>query len=298
MIEGGGHMSNLIWVFSVLKYLGLLGLLAKIINSDILNYFMLFWLFGIIEIGLTFPVFIQSIKQLMGIPIIYIKEIINLNKKNEKSEILYQLPFEGEWTVVNGGITRNASHSWMIMSQRYAYDFLILDMHGKSFNNNKKLLDNYYCYGLKILAPADGVVVEISTTNIDCKIMGYGRTDQTAKDIRGNYILIKHANDEYSLLAHLKFQSINVQIGQCVKAGEFIALCGNSGNTTEPHLHFQVQKGKSFFFSMGIKIKFTRINIQMPDIDDQYIRQILQLNSAEEDGKYICKRMKVQNISM
>lgn len=289
-------MSNLIWTFSVLKYLGVLGFLSSFSNLKFFDYFMIFWLFGIIEIILTFPVFIQSIKQIIGIPIIYIKELIILRKNDDQTNIFYQLPFEGEWSVVNGGITRSNSHSWMIMSQRYAYDFLIFDEHGNSFKGNRKKLEDYYCYGMKIIAPADGVVVEISKSNRDCNIMGYGRVDQTAKDIRGNYIIIKHANDQYSLLAHLKFQSIEVQIGQYVKSGEYIALCGNSGNTTEPHLHFQVQKGKNFFFSMGTKIKFKGINIDMSDIDTQDSRQILTIDSAEKDIKYISKGMKVQNI--
>ena len=121
------------------------------------------------------------------------------------------------------------------------------------------MLSNYYCYGREVLAPADGVVVDVRTDCNDSIIMGGGKTDPLIKDIRGNYIVIQHAENEYSCLAHLKPDSISVKIGEHVKRKQKIALCGNSGNTSEPHLHFQVQNGKSLFSSAGLPIYFEHI---------------------------------------
>jgi hypothetical protein len=73
---------------------------------------------------------------------------------------------------VNGGVTKEFSHSWKINSQRYAYDFIIPDNEGKS------------CSG-------------------DSKIMSGGKTDPLVKDIQGNYVVIQHAENEYSCLAHI-----------------------------------------------------------------------------------------------
>lgn len=77
------------------------------------------------------------------------------------------------------------------------------------------------------------------------------------EDPRGNYITIKHEHGEYSTICHLEQDTINVKIGQLVKAGELLAKVGNSGNTEGPHLHFQVQNGPDFNRSTGVKITFT-----------------------------------------
>ncbi|MBA2944982.1 M23 family metallopeptidase [Streptomyces himalayensis] len=55
----------------------------------------------------------------------------------------------------------------------------------------------------------------------------------------GNAIVIKHGNGTYSQYAHLS--KINVRVGQAVKAGQKIALSGNTGNSSGPHLHFEIR---------------------------------------------------------
>lgn len=83
-----------------------------------------------------------------------------------------------------------------------------------------------------------------------------------AKHIAGNYIVIKHGESEYSTLAHLKCGSIKVSVGERVKKGQTLALCGNSGSSTEPHLHFQLQTGPSFYTSAGLPVRFDNIMIE------------------------------------
>ena len=103
-------------------------------------------------------------------------------------------------------------------------------------------------------------------------------TDSYIKDIRGNYIVIRHEWGEYSCLAHLKRDSILVSVGQIVKSGEIIAQCGNSGNTSEPHLHFQVQSDLSFFFCEGLPINFDNDKISSIAWDkykSEYLRKVL-----------------------
>lgn len=76
----------------------------------------------------------QSLKQLWGIIVLEYKYHDRLpDIENYQSINQYSLPFEGKWTVVNGGVTEKLSHSWEIPTQRYAYDFVILDENGKSF---------------------------------------------------------------------------------------------------------------------------------------------------------------------
>ena len=87
------------------------------------------------------------------------------------SQTEYSLPFDGEWYTINGGITKNTSHSWDILPQRFAYDFIIVDDEGGSYHGDSKDLHSYYCYGKDILAPADGIVVTVKNSFPDCRIM-------------------------------------------------------------------------------------------------------------------------------
>lgn len=255
-------MHKLLVFFSRIKWIGLIGLLGDILGNRYLRLFWLFMLFGLIEVFYNLPVFFQCIKQLFLLPIIYISHGFKLpTKVSYTCKSRYILPFEGKWSVVNGGVDKQVSHSWGIPTQRYAYDFLIIDNNGKSYTGSPKLVENYYCYGMNIIAPADGEVVSVNDKYDNSKVYVDGTVDCNAKDIRGNFIVIKHNNFEYSTIAHIMPKSIMVTLGQKVKQGEVIAKCGNTGNSTEPHIHFQLQDGKSFFASAGLPIEFSDIII-------------------------------------
>lgn len=219
---------------------------------------------------------LQSLKQMWGMIVLEYKYQGKLpNPENYHSSIKYSLPFYGKWVVLNGGITERLSHSWDIPTQRYAYDFVVLDDAGSSFYGEETEVKSFYCYGKNILAPADGIIVEVGTGTPNSRITKNRDVSCSARDMRGNYILIRHADHEYSLLAHLKPDSILVTVGQTVKRGEKVAECGNSGNTTEPHLHFQVQMGTSFYSSPGLPVEFE--NIAVGDT----------INYEEFDGRHL-----------
>jgi len=72
----------------------------------------------------------------------------------------------------------------------------------------------------------------------------------------GNYVVIRHAGGEYSHYAHLKQGSVRVKTGDAVKRGQGIAQLGQTGNSTEPHLHFQLTDGPDPLYSRGVPILF------------------------------------------
>lgn len=169
-----------------------------------------------------------------------------------------RLPFEGEWTVIWGGHTIEQNYHAMLRDQRFAHD-LVIQKNGSSHTGDGKKLTDYHCYGQRILAPGDGEIVWQRDSLPDQPI---GSTD--AKNAVGNGVIIDHGTGEYSLLAHLQPHSLKVHVGQQVKAGELIGLCGNSGNTSEPHLHFHVQNGPRPLESEGYPAFFNDLVI-----DDQ-----------------------------
>jgi murein DD-endopeptidase MepM/ murein hydrolase activator NlpD len=97
-------------------------------------------------------------------------------------------------------------------------------------------LTSYYIYGKPVLAPAPGTVTFVLDGRPDQRI---GSTDSRHQS--GNNIVIDVGGGRYLLMAHLIPGSIQVEVVDHVELGQPIAKVGNSGNTTEPHLHIQAQ---------------------------------------------------------
>lgn len=143
-----------------------------------------------------------------------------------------QLPFFGEWFVSqghDGKITHK--EDW-----QYAWDFVVTDEEKHTFRLPGEKLNDFYCYGLPVLSPGDGYVVTV-IDDIDDNDIG----DVDLANNWGNTVVIKHAEFLYSKISHIKKGSFKVKAGDWVKRGEVIALCGNSGRSPEPHIHFQQQ---------------------------------------------------------
>jgi urea transporter/murein DD-endopeptidase MepM/ murein hydrolase activator NlpD len=142
------------------------------------------------------------------------------------------LPFYGEWTVSQA---HNGEHTHK-GAWRHAWDFIITGRDGQQYKNSGDFAEDYFCFGKAVLAPADGTVAEV-VNNVPDNTIG----DVNTKDNWGNTVIIKHNDYLYSKLSHLKFQSVEVKIGDAVKKGQMIGRCGNSGRSPYPHLHFQFQ---------------------------------------------------------
>ncbi|CAH1207781.1 hypothetical protein PAECIP111893_02779 [Paenibacillus plantiphilus] len=168
-----------------------------------------------------------------------------------KTKLSYGLPFKGEWLVFWGGDNEMHNYHYAIEGQRYAYD-LIMAKDEYSFNGDPALNESYYAFGQAMLAPGDGKVVIAVNDIADNEPVGTMNSSQPA----GNYVVIDHGNGEFSYLAHLQQGSVKVKKGERVKKGQEIGLCGNSGNSSEPHLHFQVSDGPDLFTSKAISVTF------------------------------------------
>jgi len=161
-----------------------------------------------------------------------------------------RLPFDGEWYVYWGGRTIFENHHAADQGQRFALDFLVL-VEGSSHAGDGSANENYHAFGLPILAPGPGVVIA-AVDGVPDNIPGVMNPDQPL----GNYVVIDHQNGEYSFLAHLKQGSVAVQVGVRVEPGDLLGLCGNSGNSSEPHLHYHLQNAPGFPGGQGLPAQF------------------------------------------
>ncbi len=166
------------------------------------------------------------------------------------------LPFIDEWTVIWGGDTQKLNYHVVSEAQKNAFDLVITNDKGTSFKTDGKTNDDYFAFGKELIAPCDGEVVLV----VD------GVKDNTPGTLNpiyapGNSVIVKTINNEYLFFAHFKQHSIVVKEGLKVKQGQLLGLCGNSGNSSEPHLHFHIQNVEDMNYATGVKCYFDKIFI-------------------------------------
>lgn len=181
----------------------------------------------------------------------YVTENLPELKRNSSKLIL---PFKEEWTVFWGGDTKEQNYHVAYKSQKNAFDLVITNSAGKSYKTDGKNNEDYYAFGKDLIAPTSGEVVLVVDGVKDNKP---GVTNPNY--VPGNTVIIKTSNNEYLFFAHFKQHSIKVKQGQKVQQGDVLGLCGNSGNTTEPHLHFHIQNVEDMSIATGAKAYFEEI---------------------------------------
>jgi len=164
------------------------------------------------------------------------------------------LPFKDEWTVVWGGDTKELNYHVESEAQKNAFDIVITDEKGNSYKTDGKTNADYYAFGKELIAPCDGEIVLV-VDGVKDNIPGV----LNPVYIPGNTVIIKTANNEYLFFAHFKQHSIVVKQGQKIKQGELLGLCGNSGNSSEAHLHFHIQNIEDMNSATGVKCYFENI---------------------------------------
>lgn len=164
------------------------------------------------------------------------------------------LPFKGEWTVVWGGDTKELNYHVENKAQIGAFDIVITDDKGKTFKTNGTTNEDYYAFGKELIAPSDAEVVLVVDGIKDNK-----PGELNPIYIPGNTVILKTDIDEYLFFAHFKQNSIAVKQGQKVKQGDLLGLCGNSGNSSEAHIHFHIQNVEDMVKATGAKTYFSEI---------------------------------------
>lgn len=168
------------------------------------------------------------------------------------------LPFHGMWWVVSGGPTERQNHHVVAPDQRHAYDLVVWRFGATHRGTGTKNAD-YWAWGKRLLAPTAGVVVAAVDGVRDNRPQVQV---ENRKAPAGNHVVLDLGHGEYALLAHMQKGSVRVRAGQRVRAGDVLGLTGNSGNSSEPHLHFHVQDRPGLFGSArGLPVSFVSYRV-------------------------------------
>jgi hypothetical protein len=168
------------------------------------------------------------------------------------SRVAFRLPLDGPVTVAWGGPTLAANYHAVMPDQRWAYDLLITSR-GRTFSADGIGLEDYHAYGRRVRAPADGIVRAIHDGEPDGPI-GHWQVVRAM----GNHVIVEVAPSEFLFVAHLQRGSIRVAPGDRVVADQVLGLVGNSGNSSEPHVHLHLQDTPTPYFGEGIPLYFHR----------------------------------------
>jgi murein DD-endopeptidase MepM/ murein hydrolase activator NlpD len=202
--------------------------------------------------------------------------------KSEFAQNKYIFPLRGVW-YAGSGASFHTDHRWAV-PEEFALDIAKIGESGLTHKGHGTRFDDYYAYGADVLAAAAGRVNGIAndrpedpsamqrpneTQEAYFARLQKEQAERLAKGltaIAGNYVMIDHGKNEYSLYAHLQPGSLRVHVGDQVKAGDVIGKLGSSGNSTEPHLHFQICDKPNPLMCEGIPMNFSNVTIQWADL--------------------------------
>ncbi len=174
-----------------------------------------------------------------------------------------QLPFRGTWVCTQGNDGEHTHQgAW-----RHGLDFEVVDSQGRRHEGAGDEVTDFHCYGLPVVAVAAGTVVKVIDGVLDNAV---GEVNTLAN--WGNLIIVQHAPELFSMVAHLSPGSLLVAEGTPVVAGQPLAKCGSSGRSPIPHLHVQLQRtaivGEP---TMGIHFHGVIVESDSPEVYNEHL---------------------------
>lgn len=144
-----------------------------------------------------------------------------------------RVPFAEPVRVFWGGDDVRSNYHAAYPDQRWAYDLVL-----EPLLTGSARLEDYGCYGKVVLAPADA---RVQLAHDGAPDAVPGQVDN-ASSLFGNVVSLELGTGTHLVFAHLQPGSVSVRAGEQVREGQPIARCGNSGRTSEPHLHLHHQR--------------------------------------------------------
>ena len=146
-------------------------------------------------------------------------------------------------------------------AQAFAIDFLKLDEQGRGWVGDQSVLTNWFDYGQPIYAAVAGRVVS-SLDGLPNQKPGGLPVDLPVSQALGNNVIVDIGNGRYAFYAHMMPGSVRVHPGDRVAVGTMLGQLGNTGNTSAPHLHFQIMDRPSALDADGLPFQFDAWTLQ------------------------------------
>ncbi|NEA29371.1 M23 family metallopeptidase [Actinomadura bangladeshensis] len=198
----------------------------------------------------------------------------------DREPVVVRSPVRGRWAAVNSPADKVPSHGTHELGQTYAIDLVHVPDPGRPWTPLRRWPlaarpETFPAFGQDVLAPADGVVVQASGWQRDhwsrnswpafLYLLAEGMlfrqllsllTLSGGRFVVGNSVTLDLGGGVYAVFAHLRRGSVRVAKGDRVRAGDVLGEVGNSGNTSEPHLHFHLMDRPGPLVAAGIPFAF------------------------------------------
>jgi hypothetical protein len=148
----------------------------------------------------------------------------------------------------------------LFLAQRFAIDFVRIDDQS-TFAGDPTKNESYFLFGAEVVSVARGRVVE-ATDGMAENVPTQPLPPFDIQTAAGNHVVVALDDGRFALYAHLQTGSVRVHPGDRVERGHVLGLVGNTGNSTEPHLHFHVMDGPAPLESDGLPYTFDRFELQ------------------------------------
>lgn len=208
-------------------------------------------------------------------------------------------PVAGRWQALNSPASAVPSHGARAYGQAYAIDLVYDEAFAPRPEFGRAVMSDpneYPAFGQPVYSMIDGTVVRASDWRRDHRARSnmwgvvYMMAEGVVREIggpgfvTGNHVVVRGDDGVYAVVAHLKQGSLTVSVGERINAGDLVGHCGNSGNSSEPHVHAQLMDRSSFWIGQGIPMSFSNITL-----DDGTMDAVEEL---PENGKHLIAQSK------
>ncbi|MFF8833746.1 M23 family metallopeptidase [Streptomyces sp. NPDC015131] len=212
-------------------------------------------------------------------------------------------PVTGRWSALNSPADKVPSHGTDMLAQTYAID-IVAEPEGRSRPTFAWLWPvarrntDFPAFDAPLLAVADATVVRAEDHRRDhlsrnslpallyfFLVEGLFRSIGGPGNIVGNHVVLDLGGGVYAAYAHVRRGSLTVRPGDRVTAGRPLGRCGNSGNSTEPHLHFQLMDGPDVRTAKGLPFTWRGIGVPAGGETFTADRQVTTDGRASADGQ-------------
>jgi len=188
---------------------------------------------------------------------------IALGGYEQRTKLVF--PFRGHGLITQGGASDGGHQN---RSGQFAVDAIGLTPHYAPQIGEREVNENASGWGREILAPAAGVVVVARSDRPDQPVPGKTDPEFLLPQFRsggdpGNHVVIDHENGELSMIAHFQEGTLAAEKGQRLAAGEPIGLLRNSGDSSFPHVHYQLMDGPNWMTCDALPYRFDNMPVKL-----------------------------------